>query len=415
MDEREQISLPGLAGALPGKVKMMALGIGGGGCNAVANLFRRQPEGVLFRVADTDEQALLGCPVEGQILLGQGITRGLSTGGDIELGADVAEAEAALFKRLLESVDILFLFAGMGGGTGSGVAPGIARLAAEHNTMVVSLVNLPFTCEGKYRREIAEKGSGALRKYSHLLLPLANDLLLQETSENETLTRTLQVADDWMAAAVMAFWRSLYWRGLFNLDFGNLQRTFRKLGGKSLFGFGLGEGEDAAREALRNLMACPLLRSAESAGQADRILIHIVGGPDLLTREVKMLADEIRHKFGREAEITLGAVQRPDFQEMVEVCVLGATDVESRRQSRKHGDREQRQKAVGGRILTPSGASTEADQVILSAESPENGIQREFSFASESKGHFHKTAPNEHGGEDLDTPTYLRRGIKILK
>ncbi|MCC5788538.1 MAG: cell division FtsZ family protein [Opitutales bacterium] len=413
MKEDAQILLQGMENTLQERVTMLALGVGGGGANMVGNLQRRKPEGVLFRVADTDEQALRGCSVEGQILLGRGTTRGLSTGGDIELGAKVAENDLAELKRLIETADILFLFVGMGGGTGSGAAPIIARLAAEMNVMVISLVSLPFTCEGKHRREIAEKGSGALRKYSHLLLPMANDLLLQEADPEETLVRTLQIGDDWMGAAVMAFWRSLYWRGLFNVDLGSLQKTFRKVGGKSLFGFGLGEGEDAAREALRQLVACPLLRSTEFAAQADRLLIHIVGGPDLRTRDVKLLADEIRHKFGRSAEITLGAVQRPEFQEMVEVCVLGATDVDARRSSSWQSNGDSRPQAIGGRILPSSGATEADDKVIMSANSPESGIQREFPFTSEKKGHFDKTDANEFGGEDLDTPTFLRRGIKI--
>lgn len=413
MNDAGQMPLQGLENTFQERVTMLALGMGGGGSNMVANLQRRKPEGVLFRVADTDEQALRGCSVEGQILLGRETTRGLSTGGDIQLGAQVAESDLAELKRLLETVDILFLFAGMGGGTGSGAAPVIARLAAQMNVMVISLVSLPFTCEGKHRREVAEKGSGALRKYSHLLLPMANDLLLQEARPEETLVRTLQIADDWMGATVMAFWRSLYWRGLFNIDLGTLQKTFRRVGGKSLFGFGLGEGEDAAVEAFRKLVACPLLRSSEFAAQADRLLIHIVGGPDLQTRHVKFLADEIRHKFGRSAEITIGAVQSPDFQEMVEVCVLGATDVDGRRPGPLPEKENPRPQAMGGRIVSSAGLAEADDQVILSTDSPESGIQREFPFTSEKSGHFEKTDSNEFEGENLDTPTFIRRGIKI--
>ena len=379
-------------------------------------------------VVDCDDQALQSLPIGRKHLIGKEMMRGLGTGGDPEMGARAAEEDAEAIKRMVSGHELVFLCVGIGGGTGSGAAPVVARIAAEAGCLVIVFVTVPFSCEGARRRQQAEEAIGQLRAAAHAVIPLPNDLLLQEAGEDETLVKALRVADEWMARGVISIWRMLRWRGLINMDFAALEKIFGRKGGKTLYGLGWGEGPDAPREALRNLDLCPLLQSPELSRWADRMLINVVGGPDLRMHDVRMLVDEIKSKFGPEAFITFGAVQHEEFIERVEICVIGTTNVHDGRAAGRRGRatsaRGQGPDNTGRneRKLSPVDTQLEVPATVKakqrgkgdgSGEEEGETVQREFPFESDKRGHFDQTDQNLYGGVDLDTPTYQRRGIRI--
>lgn len=407
-----------------GNISILCLGIGGAGGAMLPGLRGRGLDHLHLSILDTDDQNLQALPIGRKHLLGRTILRGLGSGGDPEMGARAAEDDHDEIKRLVNGHEMVFIAAGMGGGTGGGAASVIARIAAECGCLVIAFVTVPFSCEGARRRQQAEEAIGQLRAAAHAVIPLPNDLLLQEAKEDEPLVKALRVADEWMARGVISIWRMLRWRGIFNIDFAALEKIFGRKGGKTLYGLGWGEGPDAAREALRHLDLCPLLQSPELSRWADRMLINIVGGPDLRLHDVRMLIDELKSKFGPEAFVTTGAVQQEEFTERVEVCVIGTTNVHDgranarRKKSPVAESSSTRSVMRTERKVSPVDTQLDLPETVRAQEQAREGgdsdsIQREFPFDNDKRGHFDQTDQNLFEGVDLDTPTYQRRGIRI--
>lgn len=404
-------------------IAIKLVGVGGAGSNAVDRLKMENLERLQLAVVNTDLQALSSSPVQDKVLIGSGVTRGLGAGGDPELGREAAESDREKIAAVMKDCDLVFLLSGMGGGTGSGASPVVAEIAAEQGALVIAFVTLPFSFEGGRRLKQAEEGLLALRRVCDAVIPLPNDVLMQEAADQETVLDSFARADEWIARGVKSIWAMLFRTGLINLDFATLRQAFATRGGKTLFGLGHGQGENAVADAVESLKLCPLLATPEFSRKADRLLVNIVGGADLTLPKVNELMTAVAEQFGKESHIIMGAVIDEEMQGKVEVCVLGTSDMGGRGAVRRP--------AAPVRTRTPSPRSPEpvAITAMIPAHLPANepastthaaavhaakAEQNEFSFGEiESRGHFDKTDRNLFEGQDLDVPTYLRKGIKI--
>ncbi|HWA88205.1 MAG TPA: cell division protein FtsZ [Opitutus sp.] len=407
-------------------IAIKLVGVGGAGSNAVDRLKMENLERLQLAVINTDHQALASSPVQDKVLIGMGITRGLGAGGDPELGREAAEADREKITKVVKECDLVFLFGGMGGGTGSGALPVVAEIAAAEGALVIAFVTMPFSFEGGRRLKQAEEGLAALRRVCDAVVPLPNDVLLQESAENETVLDSFARADEWMGRGVKSIWAMLFKTGLINLDFAALRQVFQQRGGKTLFGLGEGAGENAVADAVESLKLCPLLHTPEFSRKADRVLVNIIGGTDLTMAKVNELMTAINEQFGR--DIIMGAVIDEQMQNRVEVCVIGATDVGARgvlprRPLPVRGRMPARPEGAAPAAAGPAPAGAPAEQMALGGGSTLEKAaalaarkidQDEFGFGEiESRGHFEKTDRNLFDGQDLDVPTYLRKGIKI--
>ncbi len=289
-------------------VAMKVIGVGGAGANAVDRLKMENLERLALTVINTDHQALASSPVEEKILIGATVTRGLGAGGDPELGREAAETDREKLQAVVANCDLVFLVAGMGGGTGSGAAPVLAELASEAGALVIAFVTMPFAFEGGRRLRQAEEGLQALRKVCDAVIPLPNDVLLQEAAENETVLDSFARADEWIGRGVKSIWGMLHRTGLINLDFATLRQAFVARGGKTLFGLGSGQGDQAVPEAIESLKLCPLLATPEFSRKAERLLVNIAGGPDLTLPKVNEIMTAVTEQFGRDSHVIMCAV-----------------------------------------------------------------------------------------------------------
>jgi cell division protein FtsZ len=406
-------------------IAIKLVGVGGAGSNAVDRLKMENLERLQLAVINTDLQALSSSPVQDKVLIGSGVTRGLGAGGDPELGREAAEADREKIAAVVKGCDLVFLLSGMGGGTGSGASPVVAEIAAEQGALVIAFVTMPFSFEGGRRLKQAEDGLLALRRVCDAVIPLPNDMLLQEAADQETVLDSFARADEWIGRGVKSIWAMLFRTGLINLDFATLRQAFATRGGKTLFGLGDGAGENAVADAVASLKLCPLLVTPEFSRKADRLLVNIVGGADLTLPKVNELMTAVAEQFGKESHIIMGAVIDEQMQGRVEVCVLGTSDMGGRGAVRrpplparaKTPLVRPAESAVVTTAVTPAHlpSNEPATTTHAAAVQAAKAEQNEFSFGEiESRGHFDKTDRNLFEGQDLDVPTYLRKGIKIV-
>ena len=311
-------------------VAIKLVGVGGAGSNAVDRLKMESLERLQLAVINTDNQALSSSPVQDKVLIGMGSTRGLGAGGDPDLGRQAAEDDREKIAAVVKDCDLVFILAGMGGGTGGGASPVVAEIAAEQGALVIAFVTLPFSFEGGRRLKQAEEGLAALRRACDAVIPLPNDVLLQESADNESVLDSFARADEWIARGVKAIWAMLSKTGLINVDFATLRQAFQQRGAKTLFGLAEGAGENAAADAIASLKLCPLLHTPEFSRKADRLLVNITGGTDLTLPKVNEIMSAIAEQFGRDSHIIMGAVIDEGMQGRVEISVLGASDMGTR-------------------------------------------------------------------------------------
>lgn len=420
------------------RIAIKVVGLGGAGANAVDRLKMENLDRLQMAVLNTDAQALATSPVQDKVLIGASITRGLGAGADPDLGRQAAEADREKIAAVVKDCDLVFLLAGMGGGTGSGAAPTVAEIAAEHGAMVIAFVTLPFSFEGGRRAKQADEGLHALRKVCDAVIPLSNDLLLQEAAEGETALDSFARADEWIGRGVKSIWSMMFRTGLINLDFATLRQAFQARGAKTLFGLASGEGEDPVADVLDNLKLCPLLATPEFARKADRLLVNIVGGTDLTLPRVNSIMTAVTEQFGRDAHVVMGAVIDETCQGRVELMVMGASDVSGRvfTPRRAPASRTRATEAPFAPAATTSAATEmplglgelipadEAEPAVAGKGSTTAAVSRapirkaasqtEFMLGEhETRGSFEKSDRNLFEGQDLDVPTYLRRGLKL--
>lgn len=305
--------------------RITVIGIGGAGGNAIANMIEAEIEGVEFIVANTDAQALSTSPAERRIQLGPDITGGLGAGARPEVGKAAAEETVAEVEKALEGVNMCFIAAGMGGGTGTGAAPVIAEAARRMGVLTVGVVTKPFLFEGTRRMRAAEAGIAELQAHVDTLIVIPNQNLFLVAKAETTFKEAFQLADEVLQQGVRSITDLMVMPGLINLDFADVRSVMSEMG-KAMMGTGEGEGENRALEAAEQAIANPLLDGVSMAG-AKGVIISIIGGEDMRLLEVDEAANHIRELVDEDANIIWGSAFNPDLKGKIRVSVV-ATGIE---------------------------------------------------------------------------------------
>ncbi|OCC25194.1 cell division protein FtsZ [Croceicoccus estronivorus] len=300
--------------------RITVIGVGGAGGNAIANMIAAQIEGVDFIVANTDAQALNNSIAESRIQLGPDITQGLGAGSRPEVGRAAAEETVEELERALDGVNMCFIAAGMGGGTGTGAAPVIAEVARRKGVLTVGVVTKPFLFEGSRRMRSAEAGIDELQKHVDTLIVIPNQNLFLVAKAETTFKEAFQLADEVLQQGVRSITDLMVMPGLINLDFADVRSVMSEMG-KAMMGTGEGEGDNRALEAAERAIANPLLDGVSMTG-AKGVIISIIGGEDMKLLEVDEAANHIRELVDSDANIIWGSAFNPDLEGKIRVSVV---------------------------------------------------------------------------------------------
>jgi len=306
--------------------RITVLGVGGAGGNAVNNMIASKLEGVDFVVANTDAQALAGSKAERRVQLGATVTKGGGAGAQPDVGRAAAEESIDEIMEHLGDASMVFITAGMGGGTGTGAAPVIARAVREAGILTVGVVTKPFAFEGERRMRIAEKGIQELQQFVHTLIVIPNQNLFRVANDRTTFAQAFAMADDVLHAGVRGVTDLIVMPGLINLDFADIKSVITEMG-KAMMGTGEAEGEDRAQKAADQAISNPLLDDVSMKG-ARGVLINITGGPDLGLFEVEAAANRIRAEVDTDANIIFGSTLLDNMEGRIRVSVV-ATGIEA--------------------------------------------------------------------------------------
>ncbi len=304
---------------LEGFAQIRVIGVGGGGSNAVNRMIQASMTGIEFIAINTDAQALLLTDAPHRIRIGDKLTRGLGAGGNPSVGAKAAEENAEEIYEALKGSDMVFITAGMGGGTGTGASPIVAQIAREVGALTVGVVTRPFAFEGKKRLLSAEEGINNLKQHVDTLITVPNDRLLQVADKRTPLSEAFRLADDVLRQGIQGISDLITVPGLINLDFADV-KTIMSAAGSALMAIGEASGENRAMDAAQIAIASPLLDIDISGARG--VLFNITGGVDMTLFEVNEAADIISQAAHPEANIIFGAVQDPNYEGKVKITVI---------------------------------------------------------------------------------------------
>jgi len=373
--------------------RIKVIGVGGGGQNAVNRMIEEGIQGVEFIATNTDAQALNLSRAPIRVRLGDKLTRGLGAGGDPEIGRKAAEESADELYNVLKGADMVFVTAGMGGGTGTGAAPVVSQVAKECGALTIGVVTRPFTFEGGRRSQAAEAGVAKMKEHAHTLISIPNDRLLQLSDKKSSLEAAFRIADEVLRQGIQGISELITVPGLINLDFADV-RTIMSEGGAALMAVGHGSGEDRAKTAAEQAISSQLLDITIDGARG--VLFNVTGGTNLTLFEVNQAAAIIRETAHPDVNMIFGAVIEPDMGDEVRVTVI-ATGFERtgvpRRALERLTSRQENQRALpaSGPFLRPS-------------ESVSVGANQKPAVESKSAA-----VPTSYSGEvDLDIPTFLR-------
>jgi cell division protein FtsZ len=357
-----------------GNAQIKVIGVGGGGGNAVNNMINSALQGVSFIVANTDVQALKHSHAEYKLQLGEQLTKGLGAGANPGTGREAALESVDIIREMIGEADMVFVTAGMGGGTGTGAAPVIAEVAREAGALTVGVVTKPFFFEGKKRLQQAEKGIANLKEVVDSIITIPNDRLLSLASKKASFLEMLKKADEILYYAVKGISDLIMVPGLINLDFADVKAVMSGMG-LALMGTGIASGEGRAREAATKAITSPLLEDVSIDG-AQGVLMNITSGPDLTIDEVSEAASTISESAQEDAQIYFGTVFDNDAGDELRITVI-ATGIEQPRDSKQN---------------QPFGAQGK----VANLDKTRGGQQRQAAPAQNS--------------EDRQIPAYLRKG-----
>jgi cell division protein FtsZ len=408
---------------VPAKIKV--IGMGGGGGNAVNRMIDSRMRGIEFIGANTDLQALRKCKAAVKLQLGPSLTRGLGAGGDPEIGRKAALEDTDRILELLEGADMVFLTAGLGGGTGTGAAPIIASLAAEIGALTVAVVTKPFGFEGRRRMEQADRGIEELRSAVDTLITIPNERLLNFVERGTPLAEAFRIADDVLRQAVQGISDLITVPGEVNVDFADVKSIMTGMG-MALMGTGIAKGETRAMEAAQRAISSPLLEDTSIEG-AKGVLINITGGRDLTLHEVAEAAQVIAESVDPNAHIISGMVIDEGMEEEMKVTVIAtgfrsaapayapgpvaiASPVEFEAQ-REPAERRSPMDALRLR-MRPSAAPAAPPEPAPAAreQSSEEGVPFYRKVIAHGRGEDpNGFGPNWSNVDDFDIPTVLRK------
>jgi len=299
--------------------RIKVIGVGGAGQNAVNRMMEEGIQGVEFIAANTDAQALTLSRAPARVRLGDKLTRGLGAGGDPEVGRKAAEESADELYNVLKGSDMIFVTAGMGGGTGTGAAPIVAQVAKDCGALTIGVVTRPFTFEGGRRMQSAEVGIGKLKEHAHTLIAIPNDRLLQIADKRASLQDAFRLADDVLHQGIQGISELITIPGLINLDFADV-KTIMSEGGAALMAVGNGSGDDRAKNAAEQAISSQLLDITIDGARG--VLFNVTGGPNMTLFEVNQAAAIIRETAHPDVNMIFGAVIDPNMGDDIRITVI---------------------------------------------------------------------------------------------
>ena len=419
------------------KFRFKVIGVGGGGGNAVDHLAHQALDGVEFLAINTDEQALLNLGRAERVTLGATVTHGLGTGGDPERGCAAAEADGERLRELCAGADIVCVVAGLGGGTGTGAGPVVARIAREAGALVLGMVTLPFEFEGARRQRQAQLGLRDLKAAADGVICLPNQRVMTLLDEKTPMREAFQFANQLLGEGARSLWRLLGQTGLINVDFNDLCAVVRGRHEENLLATVEAAGENRAHEAVEKLANHPLLDDGQVLAEADTVLVSLAGGPDLTMTEVNRVMEQINRQC-ENAHIIMGAAIQDSLAGRLAITLVAARPgARSARASARPGAAAEGARSEDEReMINPPADRRPASRFVapapvLSAEETEKlltqaargagrarrkghgMLQGQLPLEIISRGRFEKSEPTIHHGEDLDVPTYIRRGVAL--
>ena len=362
--------------------RIKVIGVGGGGSNAVNRMIASDIEGIEFWTMNTDAQALSHSDATRRIQLGQKLTRGLGAGGNPAIGQKAAEESREEIAQALEGADLVFITAGMGGGTGTGAARIVAEVAKEMGALTVGVVTRPFTFEGRRRTNQAEEGISGLQSQVDTLIIIPNDKLLQAINEQTPVQEAFRIADDVLRSGVQGISDIITIPGLINVDFADV-RTVMADAGSALMGIGEGSGKSRAREAAIQAITSPLLESSIEGARG--VVLNITGGSDMTLIEVNTAAETIYEVVDPNANIIFGAVIDPQMQGEMRITVIAT--------------------GFTGEIAEPSSRPRATSTPARANPAPPAEQRKQTPSTSVNEG-FPKPQPPQNPGADL--PAFLQ-------
>lgn len=373
--------------------KIKVVGIGGGGGNAINNMIENYDiEGVEFIAVNTDAQALSNSNAEVKLRIGEETTRGLGSGGNPEIGKKAAEESIDMLHEHLAGADMIFITAGMGGGTGTGASPTVAGIAKNLGALTVAIVTKPFVFEGKRRMDTALKGISELKDKVDTLIVVPNQKLIETVERNITFLGAMKQADDVLSHAVKSIAQLITQAGLINVDFADV-RSIMANAGTALMGMGQATGEDRAIKAAKSATSSPLLEV--SIQGATGVLFNIIAAKDLAMYEIDEAAKYISKVVDNGANVIFGATIDEGLKDEMQITVLAT------------GFSSDRTGLSGGVIATTTITQDDA-QVSLNSDDDSSTVD-DFLAQDDSSEQSSDTSISDDDEEDLDTPSFLRR------
>jgi cell division protein FtsZ len=376
--------------------RIKVIGVGGAGQNAVNRMIDEGINGVEFIATNTDAQALALSKAPTRVRLGDKLTRGLGAGGDPEIGRKAAEESADELYNVLKGADMVFVTAGMGGGTGTGAAPIVSQVSKECGALTIGVVTRPFTFEGGRRAQAAEVGVTKMKEHAHTLISIPNDRLLQIADKKSSLQDAFRLADDVLRQGIQGISELITVPGLINLDFADV-RAIMSEGGAALMAVGRGSGDERAKLAAEQAISSQLLDITIDGARG--VLFNMTGGPNLTLFEVNQAAAIIRETAHPDVNMIFGAVIDQDMGDEVRVTVI-ATGFERsgvpRRALERLTTHTERPASHNGMLAAPAAFTRPSESVSVNSE---------LRSSSDSKS---ITPPATYGNDDLDVPTFLR-------
>ena len=391
------------ASTLESMAVIRVVGVGGGGSNAINRMIAEGISGVDFVVVNTDNQALLMADAPVRVRIGDKLTRGLGAGGNPERGEKAAGESLDEIYQVLQGSDMVFITAGMGGGTGTGAAPIVAKAAREQGALTIGVVTRPFLFEGSKRANSAEQGIEQLREHVDTLIVIPNDRLLELTDKRMSLTESFRLADDVLRQGIQGITELITTPGLINLDFADV-RTIMSEGGAALMAIGRGSGDERARVAAEQSISSQLLEVTIDGARG--ILFNITGGSGMTLFEVNQAAAIIRAKAHPDANMIFGAVVDEAMGDDIRITVI-ATGFESNQTRRQLISPYNRSKKVGDSSSRSTSRSTDPKAEPALVGKPNGQPVREKVEAEPTPSP--ADVPARFSPNNLDIPAFLRR------
>jgi cell division protein FtsZ len=426
--------------ALSAPLRIQIIGVGGAGCAMLEHAKQTDLEQVRLSILHTHARVLRQFAISNRVLVGLDRTLGLGTGGDAELARLMAEHELPILQELTRDAELIFLIAGLGGGTGTGITPVLAKAAKSNGALVIAVVTTPFPFEGAHRHKQAQAGLQNLRAAADGVICISNEKLVEILDSETTIIDAFARTNDFLIQGIRGISRMLTRPGLINVDFAYLRSVLRGRHAESVLAMAEASGPNRVCETLDQLFADPLLRKCEALEQADQVLVSVSASKDLRISEINELMEHLKSRIG-EAQLVLGTAIDEFAQDRISVTVVAS------KKGKPSGDHDEVHAIESTRIspITLSGAvdgafledvPTPRPAARFVAPAPETTLQKarelfekqgsyrgrkgtpkwkQETLALEivSRGRFEKSEPTIHRGADLDVPTYVRRGVPL--